>query len=257
MPAQPLLQTQELVDKINSFTLKARKVSDFEIRLLEREVNSLKRSIDHADYYDLLGRISSLENDEKGMARHFENAIKLAPTNHAIHGNYIKLLRNRGLMSQAMNQAIDLFHKFPNNSESLSFLIEMSLQSYKFRETLQLLNNLDNPEDFYAYKFIKQATSIFEAATLTDDEAQYLHDLAFSIIKNKNLYFSGCESGIIEGCVICTIYVDSPIEDIFDINWDLDRVLVENLDDTRSDILLFQYSSIDVLEEKENYERII
>lgn len=249
MTTQALSKIQELNDKINFSLLKKRKPNAFEIRLLTKEADNLKGKIDYEDYYNLLGRISSLENNKQGIVSNFEKAIKLSPTDYATQSSYAIGLQCRGLISQAMEQARKLANIFPNDSEALTFLIEINLLSCKFREALELLKNLENQKSFHAYEQINQAVHIFEQAQLSDIEAQHLQELAYGVIDGKNLYFSECETKIIEGCVVCTIYVDSPVEDIFDINWELDRIFVENIADTRSDILMFQYSSIDVLGE--------
>ena len=56
---------------------------------------------------------------------------------------------------------------------------------------------------------------------------------------------------ITRSCIHFTIYVDLPIEEIFEVNWELANVLVENTQNTYSDVLMFEYSSIDVLEERQ------
>jgi tetratricopeptide (TPR) repeat protein len=257
MTAQALPKVQELTDKINSLLLKKRKPNTFEIRLLTKEADSLKGKIDYEDYYNLLGRISSLENNKQGIISNFEKAIKLSPTDYAAQSSYAIALQCRGLISQAMEQAKKLVDIFPNDSEALIFIIEINLLSCKFREALELLKNLENQEGFYAYNLINQAVAIFDYAKLSDDEAQYLQELAYSIIKTENIYFSGCETRIIEGCVHQTIYVDVPIEQTTHINWELAGVFADNVEDMRSDVLMFEYSSIDILDERKKYDRII
>jgi hypothetical protein len=256
MTAQPLPKIQELTDKINLFFSKKRRTSDFDIRLLKKEIDKLKGKIDYADYYDFLGQISSLENDKKGVVSYYEKALKLAPNNYKIQYNYASVPRICGLFFQAFTQVKDLYNKFQDITV-LNLFIENAIQICRAREAQQLLETLENPTGFFAYRIIVTAVDIFENAGLSDGEAQHLYELAFSILEAKNLYYLTSSMNIIDDCVCYTIYVDSPIEDIFEINWELDKVFVENLDDTRSDILFFQYSSIKVLEEKESYERII
>ncbi len=230
MTAQPSPKTQELADKIYYFLSKRRKLGEFDIRLLKKEADNFKK-IDYVNYWEFLGRISCLERKKDNINRCYEAALKLAPNDYKIHHNYMVGLGNSGFITQAIEQGI--------------------------KSSLPFLNKLENPTQFHNYKIIQKAISIFEDAQLDDDEAQHLCQLAFSVLETKHLYYSDIEINIVDNCVCYTIYIDSPIEDIFDINWELDRVFVENLDDTRSDVLMFQYSSIDVLEEKENYERIV
>ena len=81
--------------------------------------------------------------------------------------------------------------------------------------------------------------------------------MAFSVLETKNLYYSDSEINIVDNCVCHTIYIDLPIEYLSDINWELAGVFAENVEDMRSDVLIFEYSSIDILEEKEKYECLI
>lgn len=250
MTVQPAPKMQELVNDINTLVSKHRKPANTEVNRLDRQAESLKKKINWSDYYDILGQISGLKDHKDDMISKFENAIKLEPNNYEIRRNYLSCLHNSGLIELATNQARLLDSQFPSNDSSL-LLFKSYFYLCRFRDALQVLGKLERNNENLS------AVTIFDNANLTDDDAQNLHKLAFGVIKAKNLYFSASEIEIVDNCVCYTIYVDAPIEDIFDINWELDRILVENLEDTRSDVLMFQYSSINVLEEKRNYERIV
>jgi tetratricopeptide (TPR) repeat protein len=254
MTAQPAPKTQELSDKIRSFCLKRRKSKDIDTRRLKRDTDSLRAKINDAEYYDFLGQIACLERDRNSILSCYENALKLAPNDCNIQYNYVVSLGNSGFFAQAVEQIKILVDKFPNELEALPFLVDNIFRLCRFKSTLQLLNKLENSTS-YVYKIIQKATSIFEDAQLSDDEAQHLCELAFSVLETKNLYYSVTEINIVDDTVCYTIFVDSPIEDIADINWELAGIFAEKVEDMRSDVLMFEYSSIDVLEEKEKYER--
>jgi tetratricopeptide (TPR) repeat protein len=258
MTAQALPKTQELTDKINSFTLELRRPTDFEIRSLKREINKLNGKIDYADYYDLLGRIAGLENNKNEIIIFFEKAIKLSPNDFMIQMNYGISLKNRGLITLAVEQAKKLVNIFPNDKNALNFLIETLFLSCRFNEAQTLLNNIEDKTMFHNYELtINKALNIFNNAHIDDNEAQYLQKLSYSIIEKKNLYSFQYLNRVSDDSVDITIYVDLPVEEIFDVNWVLAGVLAENVENMRCDVLMFEYSSIEVLRERKQYERII
>jgi len=91
--------------------------------------------------------------------------------------------------------------------------------------------------------FYNEAIEIFTRNGLFDTELKTLCELALSLANSKSL--NVCE--ILLDCVLVTIFVDKPICDIFDLNFELAGILVESLSDVRSDILMIEYSSINCL----------
>jgi tetratricopeptide (TPR) repeat protein len=255
MTVQAAPKTQELEGKINSFISQYRRPIDFEIRALKKEAENLKE-INYADYYDLLGRIAMFENNKDEIVRCYENAIKLNPNNFSIQNHYRICLKNSGLINLAEKQARKLFDLFPKNIKSLKFLVDILCLSCRFNEALHLLNSMEDKE-FISIYALDKATDIFKNAQLGDDEAQHLQELAYSIIEKNNLYYFESSNRVSEDGVTFTLYVDLPIEDIFDINWELAGLLADSVEDMRCGVLNFKYSSIDVLREQKQYERII
>lgn len=251
MIAQPVPKTEELQGKINSLAAKGRKLSDFEIRLLKKEADKLKNIVDYAHYYDFLGQVACLENDRVNLVRYYENALRNAFNNYHVRYDYASFLANIGLIFQAETQAKSLVEIFVDDIEAVRLLGSISYRTCKFRQTLLLSEKLENYETSRNYHLILNAISIFNNAELNDDEAQQLCKLAYSLLEIKNLYYSGIDLEIIDDCVFYTIYVDSPIEDIAEINWELAGIFADNVEDMRSDVLLFEYSSVAVLEEKQ------
>jgi tetratricopeptide (TPR) repeat protein len=259
MTIQALPKTQELTNKINSFFLKKRKLNEFDIRLLKKEAANLKEKIEYADYYDVLGQIASLEQDKASIVKNYENAIKLAPTNERIRDNYLACLANSGFLAEAATQAKILDNKFPNETKLLSFLIVTNFHLCRFNEALQLYKKLEKPPEISGFdkNMANDISDIVEDAELSDDEAQHLCQLAFSLLETQKLYYSGAQIEIIEDCILYTIYVDLPVEKIFEFNWELSGVFASSVEDMRSEVLMIDYSSVEVLEEQQKHVRVI
>jgi len=244
--AQALPKTQEFEDKIEIFIGNRKKPSKGDIAILKKDAGKLKGKIPYADYYDFLGQIAFLENDSVKMLAHYKEATTLSFHNNLkIKLNYFCSLWHFGFISEAS----ELLKEIAKNFSTCTELIEKNLDLCRFRASLEFINKLDQKSKFF--DLAKKVVSIFENAELSDDEAQNLCALAYSVMEIQNLYCSGWKIEIIDNCVLYTIYVDKPIEEIFEINWALANVFAENVENMRSDVLMFEYSSVDVLEEKE------
>ena len=92
--------------------------------------------------------------------------------------------------------------------------------------------------------FSSDAMTIFNNCDLLNDELQNLSSIATSILSEYNIECILVKEHIIQGCVLITIFVDKPISEMFDINWALAGILAESVVDMRSDVLIFEYSSI-------------
>lgn len=250
--AQALPKTQELADKIDQLLYKRRKPVDSEIRSLKKEASNLKDKIIYADYCDFLGGIACLENNNAKMIAHYKEAITLSfGNNYEIQRNYFANLNNRGLFAKAREQLKEITTKFPDTKELSIFSFGNAFFLCRFREAVLLSELLENIHD---KEIARTAAFIFERENLSDDEAENLCKLAYSVLETKNLYFSGSEIEIIDNCILYTIYIDLPIEEVFDINWELAGVFVDNGKNRCNEVLAFKYSSVDVLEEKKKYE---
>lgn len=236
MTMQALPKVQELTDKINQLAHKKRKPTDFEIRLLKKEVDKLKNNINPEDYYDYLGQVAYLENDRVNLVKYYEKAIKLSPNNYNVYSNYVSALKNSGLNYYKKSKAL---YEQCSNTHSLKLFFEACLYNCRFQEAIRISNHNDP-------KLVSGA-SIFENAKLSDDEAQQLCELAYSVLETKNLYFSGSEIEVIDDCIHYSIYVDEPIAKIPAIDFELSRTFAKNLDDMRDDVIVFEYRSVETL----------
>jgi hypothetical protein len=253
MTTQPAPKTQELGNNINYFLDNYLRPTDLDIRRLKKEAENLIK-IDAADAYNYLGVIAALENNRKTVISNCEKAIKLMPNDWRIHSHYSIALLRCGLNDLALEEARKVFSKFPNNKDVSSGLFDRLINSARFDEAHKLSSKI---EDNKRIELVNHATKIFEEANLKDDEAQHLQKLAYSVIEKNNIYYFSSRIGIIHNCVSFTLYVDLPVENIFDINWELAEVLADNVEDMRCGVLNFEYSSIEVLRERREYERSI
>jgi hypothetical protein len=250
MTVQALPKTNELIDEINSYVTQKRRPTDWQIKLLKKKADGLKGKIPENLYYDVLGRMSCLENDIEALNRYYQIALTLASTDFQTQFHYLISLRNKGLYSKALAHGKTLLTHFPEHSETiLSELVGCAVLACRIYEAFGFLTYTNNPDNHECYQLIKEGRAIFETAELTDDEAEHLQNLAHALIQKNNLYFSCTKRNITRGCIHYQIYVDLPIEEIFEINWQLADVLVENSENTHSDAILFEYESVDVLEE--------
>jgi|GEM_PF-1248044 len=253
MTMQLASKTQKLENQINHFFDNYLRPTDLEIRRLKKEAENLIK-IDAAVAYDYLGCIAVLENNKEVVISNYEKAIKLTSNDFAINRSYSIALLKSGLNDLALEEARKVFGKFPNNRDVSLDLFYYLINSARFNEAHKLLSKIEGDEGI---ELVNNAAKIFEEANLTDDEAQQLQILAFSLIEKHQLYFYAANIGIIESCVEYVIYVDKTIKDIFELNWDLANLLAESVDDMRCDVLNFTYSSVEVLREKQQHEREI
>ncbi len=185
MTVQPAPKTQELGNKINNFFNNCLRPNNFDIRLLKKEAGNLIK-IDAADAYNYLGLIAALENNREAVISNYENAIKNASNNYTINLNYSIALSHCGLNDLALEKARENFKMFPNDKYVFQELCNRLLCTARFNEVSKLLYA---NEDSKQLQLINHATEIFEAANLTDDEAQNLQTLAYSVITKNNLYY--------------------------------------------------------------------
>ncbi|MCX7097686.1 MAG: hypothetical protein NTV43_07240 [Methylococcales bacterium] len=250
MAAQALPINNELTDEINSYALKKRKPTDLQIRSLKNKADKLRGKVPESLYYDVQGMIAFLAHDIEALSTHYQTAIKLDSTNFQTQYNYLAALSNAGTYSNALAHGKLMLANFPEHSEEiLSLLVEYAFMACRMHEALFFLSQLNDPSQNKYHPLLKKCITIFEAAELNDDVAERLQSLVFNVIQKNNLYFSSSSIGLTDNCIHYHIYVDSRIEDIFEINWQLANELVENTENPYSDAILFEFESIDVLEE--------
>jgi hypothetical protein len=190
MSAQPLPKTNELIGEINSYLAKKRKPTDWQVKLLKKKADALRGKIPENIYYDVLGRISCLENDIAALNRYYQTALNLAPTDFQTQYDYLLALHNTRLYSKALVQGKALLADFPEHSETiLSLMTECAFMACRIYEADDFLTQTNNPDNHPRYQQIKEGREVFEAAGLNDDEAERLQNLAHALIQKKNFTF--------------------------------------------------------------------
>ena len=243
----------ELINEINTYFSKYRKPSDWQIKLLKKKADSLKGKIADSFYYGLLGSISAVEDDIPALKQHFQTAIKLSPASNQPQYQYLVALKNRGRCSDELVLCKDMLTQFPDHSEEIfSWLAESAFMSCRMNEALYYLEQIKNRDESNSlYHHITESQLIFKTAGLSDEVASHLYNLAYDLLQKFGIYFSS--TGLIvttRGLVHCQLYVDLPIDHIYDLNYQLAAELVHNTENTYSDVVLFEFNSIDVFEER-------
>ena len=246
MTAQPAPATQELTKDLDKYFARGRKLNAFEIKALEKKSTSLKGKIDFADYHAFLGLIAALRQDSESFTLHFNNALRLAPTNTTIIGNYLISLNNIGWYLQALTLGRTLA-KLSNDNSLLTILIESAFCLCRFHEAHELISKLPDPQQYQGYQSIIEAIEIVDRFQLSDDETEQLQQLAFSILQDRLLYFSNSKIGIMNNFIHYEIYVDLPIEQIPALDFELSRTFAEKLGNMCDDVIVFEYKSVETL----------
>lgn len=254
MPAEPLSIAEKLIQEILDFQIEFKKITTFERLKLVSQVDSLAKSIPEYDYHDFLGMIFCLENNQKLAIQHHKVALEKAPESFMVHHNYFASLCSFGLFLKARELGEIILSKFPvevTEFNTIEIMVTNLLVSGRLQDAYNLLGKSTNPMNHENYGIVTECLPIFKNAGLTDDEAEKIHDSIFHVLHERELHLSNVGIKVIDNCLLITIYVELPIEDIFELNWDASGVLAESVDDMRSNVIMFEFSSVDVLLEKE------
>jgi tetratricopeptide (TPR) repeat protein len=253
MTGQLSPKTTELINEINTYFSKYRKPSDWQIKLLKKKIDHLKGKISDSLYYGLLGNIAALEDDIPALRQYFQTAIKINPTSSQPQFQYLVALKNRGRCSEELVLCQAMLIQFPDHSDEINFwMAESAFMSCRMNEAKQYLEHIKNKDQSNSlYHHITEGQLLFKTAGLSDEIASHLYNLAYDLVQQFGLYFSS--TGVVvttRGYVHCQLYVDLPIDNIYELNYQLAAELVHNTENTYSDILLFEFNSIDVFEER-------
>ena len=128
--------------------------STFDLARLRKEAKNIKENVDLASGFALLGMISCLERDEKGVRKSFEKAIQQSggETPHII--NYSIALRSLGFMEEAYGYTIDACEKDPINTDFIAYAIELAcvlnskVDFKKYTSMWHKLNKKEHPLEF-------------------------------------------------------------------------------------------------------------
>ncbi len=258
MSAQPLLKTNELMSEIRGFQDDLRKINIFDKRKLLAKLDSLSKlvssgEIDECDIFDFQGMILCLANDAENAIASHKTALTKSPNNFEVRFNYFVTLFSLGYLKEANEIGEIMLSQFPTESTEFGILnrvISNLLVLGELHKANDYLNCSANPTDYSQYETVINGLEIFNASNLSDNEAEKIHECIFDILHEKKLYLSTVETSIVDGCLLHRLYVDLRIEDIFEVNWDAAGILAENVENMRSDVVMFEFNSVDILLER-------
>jgi hypothetical protein len=248
MTAQPLTIYNELFNDIHDFRNDLKQINSLKRMKLVSKAKDLK--LEAYDYHDFLGMIFCLENNIELAIEHHRTALEAASGHFIILHNYFSTLSAFGFFSEAKELGEYILVNFPSEAtefKTVDFVIKNLLVSGRLQDAYNLLNKLEAPSEYPEYKVITEGLSIFKEVGLSDDEAEKISNCIFDVLHDKKLYLSDIKVSIVDDCLFYQIYVDLPIEEIFDINWDAADVLAERVGDMRSNIIMFQFNSVEIL----------
>ena len=152
-----------------------------------------------------------------------------------------------GLDLQALSLGRTLPKHQANDKHLLTEMIESAWSLGRFHEAYELLSKLPTPQQHHSYQSIVEAIKIVDRAQLSDDEAEQLQQLAFSILQDHHLYYSSSKISIINDFIHYEIYVDLPIDQIPALDFELSLTFAKKLDDMRDYVIVFEYKSVNTL----------
>lgn len=256
MVTQPQLDTQELEelqDDIESFRDEWRKISFSEKVALQERLDSLRATISKLDYLLLKGRIFYLFRDIFNMKNTYMEAIKFFPDNERAHFDYLASLINLAMYQDAVLYGKTILEKFGHHNP-IARLVKIEIAKAllclgKIKKAHEYLSELDdyknNGENYITFNVL----SIFENSKLSGDEFKKIYDLFCGVLNKKNALRT-ITASITDDKVFYKFYVELPIDEIVELNWEASCVLAENFDDMRCDVVMFEFEPVDIFKEQ-------
>lgn len=256
MAVQPQLDTQELEelqDDIESFRDEGKKITFFERVELQKRLDSLRATISKLDYLLIQARTFCLARDISNMKRIYLEAIKIFPDSERAHFDYLASLINAAMYQEAVVYGNTILEKFGNlnpivplvkNEIAKTFLCLGKIEK-AHEYIVKLYDDKNNNDDYITSKIL----SLFENSKLSSDEFEKIYDLFFGVLENKNVLRT-ITATIMDDKVFYKFYVELPIDEIVELNWEASCVLADNLDDMRCDVVMFEFEPVDIFKEQ-------
>ncbi|HAO19541.1 MAG: hypothetical protein BWK80_16705 [Desulfobacteraceae bacterium IS3] len=122
---QTASEISSFADELNHFLL-TWDFSDFDLKRLKKKAENIKKNVDLADGFSLLGMIGCLENDTESMRSYFKRAIDQSGGDHLHIFNYAVCLGYLGLYEEAYEQALKAYEKSRLDQECLDILVKFT-----------------------------------------------------------------------------------------------------------------------------------
>jgi len=249
---KPKITASEMIQQLNEMRQKGN--TDLLTFYKLRHQARIFEKQDPVRAYMILGMIATLEGQFDKMQAHYERAIALAPTYSAAHLNYITSLNSIGLFAKALHYSKALFYQVPDNLEALHLIITNAVFCCRLHEALTYLQKwyIINPlNDLNLAKLIEEGVRLLSEVGLSDDEAERMYQLAFTLLYKKNIVFKNVHIDYFKDdsseCLVYTIFVDCPVYKVIELNHLLDERLNKELTDMPHDKIVFLYKSSEIL----------
>lgn len=256
MVTQPQLDTQELEelqDDIESFRDEGKKITFFKRVELQKRLDSIRAKIQKIDYLLIQARTFCLARDINNMKKIHLEAIRIFPDSERAHFDYLVSLINTAMYQEAVVYGKTILEKFGNLNPIASLVKNEMVKTFlclgKIEKAHEYIVELyDDKNNNYNY-ITSKILSLFENSKLSGDEFEKIYDLFFSVLENKNVLRT-IATTIIDDKVFYKFYVELPVDEIVELNWEASCVLAENLDDMRCDVVMFEFEPVDIFKEQ-------
>ncbi|MDY6991731.1 MAG: hypothetical protein SVR94_03870 [Pseudomonadota bacterium] len=249
---KPKITASEMVQQLNEMRQKGN--TDLLTFYKLRHQAHIFEKQDPARAYMILGMIATLEGQFDKMQAHYERAIALAPTYTATHLNYITSLQSIGLFAKALHHSKALLNQMPERLEALHLIITNAVFCCRLHEAFSYLQKwyIINPlNDFNLAKLIEEGARLLTELGLTDDEAERIYQLVFTLLYKKNIVFKNVHIDYFKDetseCLVYTIFVVCSVYKVIELNHLLDKRLNKELTDMPHDKIVFLYKSSEIL----------
>lgn len=256
MIAEPELDIQELEelqDDIDSLRDECRKITYFEKKGLKDQLDELPVKLPEIDYLRILGRIFCLAREIDNMKKTHMKAINEFPDSELAHYDYFASLSNAALYSESIEYGEKMLKKFRNHSAFIASMVRSFLCLGNIQKSHEYLSKLDNSESHSEYITVTKVLSILENAKLDNDELKNIYSLFYDVL-NKKEALRTIDVTVIDNRIFYKFYVELPVDEIVELNWEASCVLAENLDDMRCDVVMFEFEPTSVFKERKEQQ---
>lgn len=214
----PAEETNNLIEKINSFRKYPSKLDSFTAASIKRDAEKLKKNNFTASMM-LLGMLAALQNQKEEMISYFEKALNSSGKNDSVVlSNYGSALVTLGMFNDAKN----ILYKLMNLGLDRSFVCEK----------LNYIGRYNLARE-YSDSDASRNISLSDTRGLDalDEQTAAAVSLAVTHLVDNNYLVLGSKIRSIHGCVVHTLITSAGPDDLANMEYSLTEQLVDkNLD---------------------------
>ena len=180
--------SEELTARIESLP-EDRSSAQFLVRRIQDDLKGYLKE-DPADAYALFGLLATYLKNEEDMHSFYRKALKLEPNNHVFNHNYSANSFAFGLLDNAITYAYKTYSILDDDRDAVEFLFQSLFFTLRINEAMELSDQVKkhNIEKYFpALNFAREIHSIFERSNISFDEAQNYLQVAYDLMREKNL----------------------------------------------------------------------